>query len=208
MARVTGPKCKICRRAGEPLMLKGVRCHGPKCAAQKRPGPPGPKNFKRRKRSTEYSIRLREKQKVKSYYGVLEKKFRLYFAEAGRLRGNTGENLLVLLERRLDNVVFRSGFAASINQARQMVLHGHFQVNGRKVSIPSFSVRDNDVISVKNKDKSKNLVKQLLESAAGAPPSWLAVEGEPQTAKVISSPNREEVPLPLKEQLVVEFCSR
>ncbi len=208
MGKITGPKCKLCRRAGEPLMLRGSRCHGPKCAVQKRPGPPGPRTFKRRSRSTEYSIRLREKQKVKHYYGVMEKQFRLYFKEADRLPGNTGENLFMILERRLDNIVFRSGFALSRPHARQIVLHGHIRVNKRKVSIPSYLVKTGDVIEVQEKDKSTNLVKQCLESTTAVQPSWLAVDAENRTSNVIQLPTKDEVPIDFKEQLVVEFCSR
>ena len=208
MARETGPKCRMCRRAGERLFLRGARCHGPNCAVARRSGPPGPQRFKRRRRPTEYGVRLREKQKVKQHYGVLERQFRLYFEEADRLPGNTGENLLVLLERRLDNVVARAGFAFGIGHARQLVTHGHITVNGKKVDIPSYLVRPGEVVGVKNRDKSRKLVKDCLSGAIGSPPSWLAVDGEALTARMANIPARDEIPIEVNEQLIVEFCSR
>ncbi len=208
MARYTGPKCKLCRRAGEQLYLRGARCYSAKCAIAKRPVPPGQQKFKRRRRPTEYGVRLREKQKVKRHYGVLERQFRRYFEEADRLPGNTGENLLILLERRLDNVVARAGFAFGPAHARQVVVHGHITVNGRKLDIPSYQVQVGDVIGVRDRDKSKKLVKEALESVPSSPPSWIQVDSEALTARVVNLPTRDEVPIPVNEQLIVEFCSR
>jgi len=163
---------------------------------------------KRRRRLTEYAIRLREKQKVKRHYGVFERQFRRYFEEADRLPGNTGENLLILLERRLDNVVARAGFAMGPAHARQLVVHGHITVNGRKVDIPSYQVSPGDVIGVRDRETSKKLVKEALETMRTSPPSWLQVDSENLIAKVVNMPTRDEVPIPVKEQLIVEFCSR
>ncbi len=208
MARVTGPKCRMCRRAGEQLFLLGTRCHGPKCAVVRRPGPPGPQRFKRRRRTTEYGTRLREKQKVKHHYGVLEKQFRIYFNEADRMPGNTGENLLVLLERRLDNVVMRAGFGTGPNHARQIVRHGHVTVNGGRVDIPSFRVRPGDVVGVRDNATSKKLVADCLSGAVGSPPSWISLDKEAIAARVVNLPARDEIPITVNEQLIVEFCSR
>jgi small subunit ribosomal protein S4 len=157
---------------------------------------------------TEYGTRLREKQKVKHHYGVLERQFRLYFGEADRMPGNTGENLLVLLERRLDNVVMRSGFGTGPNHARQIVCHGHVTVNGKRVDIPSYRVRPGDVVGVRTTDKSRKLVTDCLGGASGSPPSWLSVDKETVTVRVVNLPARDEVPITVNEQLIVEFCSR
>jgi small subunit ribosomal protein S4 len=208
MARETGPKCRMCRRAGEQLFLRGARCHGPKCAIARRPSVPGPARFKRRRRTTEYGVRLREKQKVKRHYGVLDRQFRIYFEEAERLKGNTGEHLLVLLERRLDNVVMRAGFGLGPGHARQLVRHGHITVNGRRVDLPSYVVRQNDVVGVRAHDRSRKVVKDVLAGAAASPPTWLTVDLEAMTARVTALPTREEVPIPVNEQMIVEFCSR
>ena len=190
------------------MYLRGVRCYRAKCAQKRRTGPPGPQRFKRRRRTTEYGTRLREKQKVKQHYGVLERQFRLYFAEAERMPGNTGENLLVLLESRLDNVVLRAGLALAPSHARQVIRHGHITINGRKVDIPSCRVRLGDVIGVRDKDKSRKLIKDCLTSACWSPPPWLSVDGENMTARMESLPTGDEVPIPIDQQLVVEFCSR
>lgn len=208
MARETGPKCRMCRRAGEQLLLRGARCHGPKCAVQRRQGVPGPQRFKRRRRTTEYGVRLREKQKVKQHYGVLERQFRIYFGEASRVRGNTGENLLVLLESRLDNVVMRAGFGLGPGHARQIIRHGHITVNGRRVDIPSCRLRQGDVVGVRDNAASKKVIKDCISGSTQSPPTWLTVDPDALTARVVNAPTRDEIPIKVNEQLIVEFCSR
>ncbi|HJP01299.1 MAG: 30S ribosomal protein S4 [Planctomycetes bacterium] len=208
MARYTGNKCKLCRREGMKLFLKGQRCFTDKCALARRDYPPGVHAQKRTK-VTEYGVRLREKQKLKRIYGVLERQFKLYFREAERLRGNTGENLLMLLERRLDNVVLASGFALSRNHARQLINHGHFRVNGRKVSISSFQVRPGDTIDPSQRDGTKKLIAEAVEVNKSQPvPTWLEVNGEAMTSKITGIPRREDVPHPIQEQLIIELCSK
>jgi len=188
------------------LYLKGERCYN-KCAFDKRPVPPGVHAQSRRKQS-EYGLQLREKQKAKRIYGVLEDQFRRYFEMAERMRGITGENLLQLLERRLDNVVYRIGFADSRAQARQLVRHGHIAVNGRKVDIPSYSVRPGDVISVKEKSRQLDVFKALQEKAPRTVPTWLQVDIENYTANVVSMPSREDIDIPIEEHLIVELYSK
>ncbi len=208
MARYTGNKCKLCRREGMKLFLKGQRCFTDKCALARRDYPPGVHAQKRTK-VTEYGVRLREKQKLKRIYGVLERQFKLYFREAERLRGNTGENLLMLLERRLDNVVLASGFALSRNHARQLINHGHFRVNERKVSISSFQVRPGDTIDPSQRDGTKKLIAEAVEVNKSQPvPTWLEVNGEAMTSKITGIPRREDVPHPIQEQLIIELCSK
>ncbi len=208
MARYRGPKCRLCRREGERLYLKGSRCHTAKCAVSKRAYIPGMHAF-RRSRLSEYGQRLREKQKTKRIYGVLEGQFRKYFTEAERLRGNTGENLLVLLERRLDNVVFSLGFAESRAQARQVVAHGHVAVNGRKLDVPSYLVKVGDVISPKSHKKSEGMIRAKVEGVTGhAVPNWLALDAKELKGTVSQFPAREDVVLPINEAYIVEFCSR
>lgn len=208
MARETGPQCKLCRREGVQLFLKGARCHSVKCGVRKRDYPPGEHAW-RRSRFSEYGLQLREKQKVKRYYGVTERKFRNTFARAEKLRGNTGENLMTLLEARLDNVVAQLGFAVNRRQARQLISHGHFMVNGKKVYIPSRQVRKDDVISPVPKDKTKEIVKQALEiTKSNTVPSWLSVDAEKLSGTVLDKPKRDEVPINVQEQLIVEFCSK
>ena len=207
MARNTGPVCRLCRREGMKLFLKGARCETAKCAVSRREYPPGMRARRQRKRS-EYALQLREKQKVKRYYGVLERQFRRYFRMAERLRGNTGEQLLVALERRLDNAVFRLGFAQSRPQARQMVTHGHIVVNGHRVDRPSYVVRVGDTIAAKNRPKSLELVRLNREASQEAPPEFLEVGGEPPEGRVVRLPTREDVSLPVSEQLIVELCSK
>jgi len=208
MARYTGNKCKLCRREGMKLFLKGQRCFSDKCALARRDYPPGVHAQKRTK-VTEYGVRLREKQKLKRIYGVLERQFKLYFREAKRLRGNTGENLLMLLERRLDNVVLASGFALSRNHARQLINHGHFRVNGRKVTISSFQVRPGDTIDPSQRDGTKKLIAEAVEVNKSQPvPTWLEVNGEAMTSKITGIPRREDVPHPIQEQLIIELCSK
>ena len=208
MGRYTGNKCKLCRREGMKLFLKGQRCFTDKCALARRDYPPGVHAQKRTK-VTEYGVRLREKQKLKRIYGVLERQFKLYFREAERLRGNTGENLLMLLERRLDNVVLASGFALSRNHARQLINHGHFRVNGRKVSISSFQVRPGDTVDPSQRDGTKKLIAEAVEVNKSQPvPTWLEVNGEAMTSKITGIPRREDVPHPIQEQLIIELCSK
>lgn len=208
MARYTGNKCKLCRREGMKLFLKGQRCFTDKCALARRDYPPGVHAQKRTK-VTEYGVRLREKQKLKRIYGVFERQFKLYFREAERLKGNTGENLLMLLERRLDNVVLASGFALSRNHARQLINHGHFRVNERRVDISSFQVRPGDVVTPNTREKTKKIVGEAVEVNKSQPvPTWLEVNGEGMSAKVTGIPRREDVPHPIQEQLIIELCSK
>ncbi len=208
MARYLGPKCRLCRREGERLYLKGSRCHTAKCAVAKRAYIPGMHAF-RRSRLSEYGVRLREKQKTKRIYGVLERQFRKYFAEAERLRGNTGENLLVLLERRLDNAVYSLGFGESRAQARQLVAHGHIAINGRKLDIPSYLVKVGDVISPKSHKKSEAIIRAKLEGRSGhSVPTWLTLNPQELKGTVSQLPSREDVVLPIQEAHIVEFCSR
>ena len=209
MARYTGPVCRLCRREGTKLFLKGDRCTtGSKCALDRRstvPGQHGAANKKMR----EYGMQLREKQKTRRYYGVLERQFVNYFEEADRKEGMTGENLICLLERRLDNVVYRMGFASSHKEARQLVLHGHFTVNGKKVNLPSFIVKAGDVVAVKDSSKESPKFKGLAEAAEGlTAPKWLEVNAENMTAKVVALPEREDVTFDFNEQLIVELYSK
>ena len=208
MARYTGPVCRLCRREGTKLFLKGERCLTGKCALDRRntaPGQHGAANKKMR----EYGLQMREKQKTRRYYGVLEKQFVNYFEEADRKEGMTGENLICLLERRLDNVVYRMGFAASHKEARQLVLHGHFTVNGKKVNIPSLIIKAGDVISVKEASRDSVKFKALAEAAATAnAPKWLEVKAEAMTATVLTLPAREDVDFDFNEQLIVELYSK
>ncbi len=208
MARYRESACRICRREGIKLYLKGDRCYTEKCAFERRGYIPGQHGHRRLKRS-EYALRLREKQKVKSIYGVLENQFRGYFHKAERQKGIAGENLLVLLERRLDNVVFRLGFADSRNEARQLVRHGHFILNGRKVDIPSYLVKTGDTIQLKEKSRKNIKINASLEvvSRRGIP-SWLELNKEGYRGVVKDLPKREEITLPIEEQLIVELYSK
>lgn len=208
MARYTGPACRLCRREGVKLYLKGERCYGPKCAIDRRGYAPGQHGQMRRKLS-EYSIQLREKQKAKRIYGVLEQQFKIYFEEASRQKGVTGENLLRLLECRLDNVVYRLGFAKSRAQARQLVRHGHFEVNGKKVDIPSYQVKPGNVIAVREKSRSLEIFKEMAELGKGrVVPEWLSVNYDTLTGEVLRYPNREDIDVPIQEQLIVELYSK
>ena len=208
MAVYHDAKCRLCRREGMKLFLKGQRCFTDKCALARRDYPPGVHAQKRTK-VTEYGVRLREKQKLKRIYGVLEGQFKLYFREAERLKGNTGENLLMLLERRLDNVVLASGFALSRNHARQLINHGHFRVNGRRVDIPSFQVRPGDVIDPSSREQTRKIVGDAIEVNKSQPvPTWLEVNGQALSARVTGVPRREDVPHPIQEQLIIELSSR
>ncbi len=190
------------------LFLKGQRCFTDKCALSRRDYPPGV-HAQRRSKVTEYGVRLREKQKLKRIYGVFERQFKLYFKEAERLKGNSGENLLMLLERRLDNVVLASGFALSRNHARQLINHGHFAVNDRRVDIASFRVRPGDVVQPREKEKTKKMVSESVEVNKSQPiPAWLEVSGDTLTSKVVGVPTRSDIPHPIQEQLIVELCSK
>ncbi|MFW6034959.1 MAG: 30S ribosomal protein S4 [Halothermotrichaceae bacterium] len=208
MARYRGSVCRICRREGEKLYLKGERCYTDKCAIERRPYPPGEHGQGRHKQS-EYGSQLREKQKVRKIYGILEKQFRNYFETAENMPGVTGDNLLQLLERRLDNVVFRMGFAASRNEARQFVLHGHIRVNGRKVSIPSYQVDVNDEISVKDSSRKTKRFKEVFEfNSEATPPEWLSSNLDKAEGKILSLPGLEDIDYPVEEHLIVEYYSR
>lgn len=208
MARYTGPVCRLCRREGMKLFLKGDRCYTGKCAIDRRAYAPGQHGQSRGKKPTEYGIQLREKQKVRRIYGVAEKQFRSYFDEAARQKGMTGENLLRLLERRLDNVVFQLGFATSRPEARQLVRHGHFTVNGRRVDIPSFLVRVGDAVAVKEASKSSPRLKDILTSLDRTPPKWMSLDANAAVGTIIALPTREDIQLPIQEHLIVEKYSR
>ncbi|MFO7635957.1 MAG: 30S ribosomal protein S4 [Clostridia bacterium] len=208
MARYTGPVCKLCRREKAKLFLKGDRCYTDKCAMVRRPFSPGQHGQKGKKMS-EYGIQLREKQKAKRYYGVLEGQFRNYFDLAVRKKGITGENLLKILESRLDNIIYRLGLANSRAEARQLVKHGHFTVNGRKVDIPSFLVKEGDVITAREKSGSSSKFKELFElSASKNIPAFLEYDIENHVAKVVAECAREDVSLPVEEHLIVELYSK
>ena len=208
MARYTDSSCRLCRREGQKLFLKGDRCYTDKCAVVRRGYAPGMHGQGRTKVS-EYGTQLREKQKAKRYYGVLESQFRGYFEMASRKQGKTGENLLALLETRLDNVVYRLGFAMSRAEARQLVLHGHFTVDGHKVNIPSFLVKPGMTIALKESSRSIEKFKSSIEANAfRQPPKWLEYNAEAQAAKVTAMPAREDVDLPVEEELIVELYSK
>ena len=206
MARYTGSKCRLCRREGMKLFLKGDRCMSTKCAVDKRQYPPGEHGQRMRVRRTEYGLQLREKQKVKRVYGVFERQFRKYFDKASRQHGVTGENLLRLLELRLDNVAYRAGFAPSRNNARQLVNHRHFTVNGRIVNIASYSMKVGDVIQAR--EKISGVVKANLERIGSDSVPWLQVDPNRLTATVVEMPTREGIPIPVQEQLIVELYSK
>jgi small subunit ribosomal protein S4 len=208
MARFTGNKCKLCRREGMKLFLKGQRCFTEKCALSRRDYPPGV-HAQRRSKVTDYGLHLREKQKLKRIYGLFERQFKQAFREAERVKGNTGEKLLSLLERRLDNVVLASGFALSRNHARQLIGHGHFRVNERKVDVASFRLRPGDVITVRSVDKSRKLVSQAVEvNKSQTVPDWLDVAAGDMRVRVATLPRRDHVVHPIQEQLIVEICSK
>ena len=208
MARYTGPNCKMCRREGCKLYLKGERCTNGKCAFDHRSAAPG-QHGAARKKVGEYGKQLREKQKARRYYGVLEGQFRHYYEMAEKMPGITGANLLTLLERRLDNVVFRMGMAASRKEARQLVLHAHFTLNGKKVTIPSLLVKPGDVVAVKEGSRESLKIKELAEAMQTAiVPKWLDVDKNALSAKVLNAPSREDVDFPFEEQLIVELYSK
>jgi len=208
MARYTGSTCKLCRREGEKLFLKGDRCYTHKCAINRRAYAPG-QHGQQRKKLSEYGLQLREKQKARRFYGVLERQFRRYFEMAVKRRGITGENLLQILESRLDNVVYRLGLGSSRAEARQLIRHGHFTVNGNKVDIPSYLVEPNDVIAVKESSKSLQKFKELAEDAESKNhPEWLEFDRENLVGRVVRLPNRDEIDLPIQELLIVELYSK
>ena len=209
MARYIGPVCRLCRREGMKLFLKGERCYSDKCAIEKRNVPPGQHGRSRKAKMVGYGVQLREKQKVKRTYGVLESQFRRYFEAADRQKGVTGELLLQMLERRLDNVVYRLGFATSRAQARQLVRHGHFDVNGRKVDIPSFAVRSGDTVAIRPASHKNPTIQHAMEEVKGRGiPEWLAFDGGALSGRVAQLPTREQINLPVQEQLIVELYSK
>ncbi|WP_353684021.1 30S ribosomal protein S4 [Thermodesulfovibrio sp. 3907-1M] len=208
MARYTGPLCRLCRREGMKLFLKGTRCYTEKCAFERRKYPPGQHGHNRGKLS-DYGLQLREKQKVKRIYGVMERQFKNYFEKATKMKGVTGENLLRLLERRLDNVVYRMGFALNRRQARQLVKHGYFMVNGRKVDIPSYLVRPGDIIEIIPSGKELEVIKESFALAEQRGfPEWIEVNTEEMKGKFVRLPERDEIQLSVQEQLIVEFYSK
>ena len=208
MARYTDAVCRLCRREGQKLFLKGDRCYTDKCGADRRPYPPG-QHGQGRAKTSEYGLQLREKQKAKRYYGVLESQFKGYYELAIKKKGKTGETLLALLESRLDNVVYRLGFAMSRAEARQLVLHGHFEVNGRKVNIPSFIVKPGMIIALKEKSRGLDKIKSVIEAnSSRQPPKWLEYDANSLIAKVTALPSREDIDLPIEEQLIVELYSK
>ena len=208
MARYTDEQCRICRREGQKLFLKGSRCYSDKCSISRRNYAPG-QHGQRRAKLSEYGTQLREKQKTKSYYGVGEKQFRGYFQMASNKKGVTGDNLLQILESRLDNVVYRLGFGASRAQARQLVNHGQFAVNGKKVDIPSYLVKAGDVITVRENKKENATIKANVEANAARPvPAWLELNNETLSGKVVRLASREDVDIPVEEHLIVELYSK
>src|SRR5690606_24954782 len=209
MARYTGPVCRLCRREGEKLFLKGEKCYTEKCPVDRRPYPPGQHGQGRRPRLTEYGIHLREKQKLRRIYGVLERQFRRYYQEASRRKGVTGETLLQLLECRLDNVVYRLGFAPSRAAARQLVIHGPFTVNGKKMDIPSARVKVGDVIAVRERSRNIAMIKESVQAAQSrGVPDWLELDADGLKGTVKSLPTREQIDVRVQEHLIVEHYSR
>ena len=206
MARYTDANCKLCRREGQKLFLKGERCYSSKCAIERRNYAPG-QHGQARKKQSEYGLQLREKQKAKRFYGVPETQFRNLFEKAAKKQGKTGENLMIFLETRLDNVVFRLGFAASRKEARQLVTHGHFTINGKKADIPSMEVKAGDVIKVKEKSQSSPKFKEIKEMSITVP-SWMTVDVEKLEGKVVAMPRREDIDTPIAEHLIVELYSK
>ena len=207
MARYTGPVCRLCRREKMKLFLKGPKCDSMKCPIERRPYPPG-EHGRGRIRESEYMIQLREKQKARRIYGVLEKPFRRVYEEATRQKGITGENLLRMLELRLDNVAFRAGWGASRNQARQLVRHGHVSVNGRRVTIPSYQVRKGDEVELRNKAKNMIVIRHNLDTLDRTVPPWLELDGNGMKVTVRDVPMREHIDVPVREQLIVELYSK
>ena len=207
MAVYHGPRCKLCRREGVKLMLRGERCASEKCAMERRPFPPGIRSTKRRRTSTEYNTQLREKQKIRRIYGVLERQFERYFYTASKAEGVTGERLLQILELRLDNIVYRLGFAPSRQCARELVTHNHFRVNGKKVTVPTYQVKQGDVVQVRDSSKTIDSIHSALKSARDIP-DWLSVDKVKLEGTVVRVPDRASIPVNVQEQLVVELYSR
>lgn len=208
MARYTGAVCRQCRREGQKLFLKGERCYSDKCAISKREYAPG-QHGQGRKKVSEYGLQLRAKQKAKRFYGVLESQFAKYYEMADRKAGMTGENLLQLLESRMDNAVYRLGFAMSRAEARQLVVHGHYTVNGRKVTIPSYLLKEGDVVAISDKSRQSDKFKAVLEACGARPvPVWMELDRDKQEAKILRMPNREEIDLDVEETLIVELYSK
>jgi len=209
MARYIGPVCRLCRREDMKLFLKGDRCYTDKCGYERRAYPPGQHGQARRKKPSDYREQLREKQKVKRIYGIAERQFRGYYYKASRMKGVTGENLIQLLERRMDNVIYRLGFASDHAEARQLVRHGHFKVNGKRVNIPSYLVKTNDVVEVK---ESSRKIARIIDSLGAVDrrgvPQWLEVDKDTFQGKVKTLPAREDVTLPIREQLIIELYSK
>ena len=208
MARYTGSVCRLCRREGCKLFLKGDKCYGPKCTVGKRPTPPGEHGQARQRKMSEYGLQLREKQKAKRTYGVLENQFHRYFETAERQKGITGDNLMILLERRLDNVIYRLGFGSSRAQARQLVLHGHIRVNGKKVNVPSYLVDVNDEIAIAPKSAESEHFKALREGTGRVIPQWMTIDAANLKANITAMPKREDIDLSIQENLIVEHYSR
>lgn len=209
MARYTGAVCRLCRREGQKLFLKGERCYTGKCAVSRRAYAPGQHGQARNKKASEYGKQLRTKQYAKRYYGVLEGQFYHYYEMATKMQGVTGENLLGLLESRLDNVIYRLGFASSRAEARQLVSQGHFTVNGRKVNIPSYLTKAGEVVAVKEASRSLGKLKAIIEASASRPvPKWLDLNREGMEAKIVAFPAREDIDLPIEETLIVELYSK
>ena len=206
MARYTDANCRLCRREGQKLFLKGERCYSAKCAIEKRNYAPG-QHGQSRKKVSEYGLQLREKQKAKRFYGLQEKQFRNLFDKAARKQGKTGENLLILLETRLDNVVYRLGFASSREEARQLVVHGHFTVNGKKATAPAMELKAGDVVKVKERSANSPKFKEVKDMAITVP-AWMSVDVEKLEGKVVSVPTREEIDTPVAEHLIVELYSK
>ena len=209
MARYTGPNCKLCRREKQKLFLKGTKCFTEKCPLERKNYPPGQHGLSRRAKISDYSIQLREKQKVKRMYGLLESQFRNYFEVASRQKGRTGENLVKLLERRLDNIIYRTGFAASRKSARQMILHSHFRINGKAVNIPSFLLRAGDTIQVKDKSKKLKIIHESMKRIKDDMiPQWLQVDKAALKSTFLAVPERIDIPFNANEQLIVELYSK
>jgi small subunit ribosomal protein S4 len=209
MARYTGPVCRLCRREKMKLFLKGAKCDSMKCPIERRPYPPGEHGRTQlRRKDSEYLVQLREKQKARRIYGLMEKQFRNLYAEANRQKGVTGENLLRMLEQRLDNVAFRAGWGASRSQSRQLVRHGHVNVNGRRVTIPSYQVRKGDVIELRDKAKAMIVVRHNIETGGRTVPPWLESASEGASVTVRDLPMREHIDVPVREQLIVELYSK
>lgn len=208
MARYTGAVCRLCRREGQKLFLKGERCYSDKCSVARRSYVPG-QHGQGRKKTSEYGLQLRAKQRARRYYGILESQFHHYFEMAERKQGMTGTNLLRILESRLDNFVYRAGFASSRNEARQLVTHGHFEVNGHKTNIPSYLLKAGDVVVVTETSRSSDKIKAVVEANSARPnPKWMDVSRDSMQAKVINLPEREDIDAPVEEQLIVEFYSK